>query len=183
MPNLFQNKYRIPSNRLPGYDYGADGWYFVTICTKNRVHYFGDIVRTHHRECDIVETRNCASLQYTETGTVAHDFWLQIPQHYPFVQLDTFVIMPDHIHGILCFNNPDKTDWSPNVFGPQSQNLGAVIRAFKSSVKRHTNQNNIPFAWQSRFYDRIICDQEALDAIRHYIALNPAKWATDARAV
>jgi REP element-mobilizing transposase RayT len=179
MPDLIQNKYRIPTNRLPRYDYGADGWYFVTICTKNRVHYFGDIVRTHHRECDIVETRNCASLQYTETGTVAHDFWLQIPQHYPFVQLDTFVIMPDHIHGILCFNNPDKTDWSPNVFGPQSQNLGAVIRAFKSSVKRHTNQNNIPFSWQSRFYDRIIRDQDALDATRHYIALNPAKWAAD----
>ena len=57
MPNLFQNKYRIPSNRLPGYDYGADGWYFVTICTKNRVHYFGDIVRTHHRECDIVDAQ------------------------------------------------------------------------------------------------------------------------------
>jgi REP element-mobilizing transposase RayT len=171
MPNLFQNKYRIPSNRLPGYDYGADGWYFVTICTKNRVHYFGEIV----------ETRNCASLQYTETGTVARDFWSQIPQHYPFVQLDAFVIMPDHIHGILHFNNPDKTDWTPNVFGPQSQNLGAVIRSFKSSVKRHTNQNNIPFAWQSRFYERIIRDQEALDAIRHYIALNPAKWAADAR--
>ncbi len=110
MPNKFNNTYRIPTNRLPGYDYGADGWYFVTICTKNRVHYFGEIV----------ETRNCASLQPTETGIITNEYWLQIPQHYPFVQLDAFVVMPDHIHGILVFNKPEKTDWNPNQFGVQS---------------------------------------------------------------
>ena len=166
MPNKFNNTYRIPTNRLPGYDYGADGWYFVTICTKNRVHYFGEIV----------ETRNCASLQPTETGMVANDYWLQIPQHYPFVQLDAFVVMPDHIHGILVFNKPEKTDWNPNQFGVQSRNLAAVIRAFKSTVKRHTIQNKIAFAWQARFYDRIIRSQQELDAVRNYIKTNPEKW-------
>ncbi len=162
----FKNKYRIPTNRLPGYDYGADGWYFVTICTKNRMHYFGEIV----------ETCNCASLRPTATGMIANEYWLQIPQHYPFVQLDAFVIMPDHIHGILFFNNHDKTDWKPNKFGAQSRNLGAVIRGFKSSLKRNTNQNNIDFAWQPRFHDRIIRSQEELDAVRNYIAQNPVKW-------
>ena len=62
---------------------GCQGWYFVTICTKNRLHYFG------------VETHNCASLQHTATGMIANEYWLQIPQHYPFVQLDAFVIMPN----------------------------------------------------------------------------------------
>ena len=166
MPNKSNNTYRIPTSRLPGYDYGANGWYFVTICTKNRVHYFGEIV----------ETRNCASPRFTETGMVANEYWLQIPQHYPFVQLDAFVVMPDHMHGILVFNKPEKTDWNPNQFGVQSRNLAAVIRAFKSTVKRHTNQNKIAFAWQARFYDRIIRSQQELDAVRNYIKTNPEKW-------
>jgi putative transposase len=166
MTNRFNNKYRIPTNRLTGYDYGADGWYFITICTKNRMHYFGEIVETH----------NCVSLQATETGVLVQQYWLQIPHHYPFVQLDAFVIMPDHLHGILFFNKPNKTDWIANQFGIQSQNLAAVIRAFKSSVKRHTNQHHIEFAWQARFHDRIIRDQEELDAVRNYIAQNPVKW-------
>lgn len=166
MIKKFKNKYRIPSSRLPGYDYGADGWYFVTICTKNRLHYFGEI---------ILETHDCASLRPTATGMIANEYWLQIPQHYPFVQLDAFVIMPDYIHGILFFNNHDKTDWKPNEFGAQSRNLGAVVRGFKSSVKRNTNQNNIDFAWQPRFHDRIIRSQKELDAVRKYIELNPVK--------
>jgi putative transposase len=170
MPCKFNNTYRIPTSRLPGYDYGADGWYFVTICTKNRLHYFGEIV---------VETRNCASLQPTATGLIANEYWLQIPQHYPFVQLDAFVVMPDHIHGILFFNNPNKTEWKPNEFGPQSGNLAAVIRAFKSSVKRFTNQKNIAFAWQRLYHDRIIRDQAELDAVRNYISQNPAKWVCE----
>ena len=166
MTNRFNNKYRIPTNRLKGYDYGADGWYFVTICTKNRLHYFGEIVETHH----------CASLQPTATGIIANEYWIQIPQHYPFARLDAFVVMPDHIHGILFFDKPNKKDWKPNEFGPQSQNLAAIIRAFKSSVKRHTNQNNVEFAWQARFHDRIIRSQQELDGVRNYIAQNPEQW-------
>ena len=167
----FQNKYRIPSARLKGYDYGANGAYFVTINTKHRLHYFGKIVRD--------DAYSPAYLQSTPIGKIAHEYWTEIPKHYPFVELDEFTVMPNHIHGILFFNKPDKTDWTPNKFGVQSQNLGSVMRAFKSSVKRYANDNHIEFIWQSRFHDNIIKDEEALNNIRRYIANNPDNWAND----
>ena len=168
----FNNKYRIPTTRLPGYDYGAHGAYYVTICCKNRFHYFGEIVVD-------VETGNCPSLHPTTIGRIATEYWIQIPQHFPFVELDKFIVMPNHIHGILFFNKPDKQNWVPNQFGVQSQNLGAVIRSFKSSVKRYANNNQIEFAWQSRFYDHIIRDEKSLNNIRAYIENNPIGWNQD----
>ena len=167
----YQNKYRIPSARLKGYDYGSNGFYFVTICIKNRISYFGDI--------NVVETGNCPSLRPTIIGQTTIDYWTEIPKHYPFVELDEFVAMPNHFHGILLFNRPEKNDWQPNKFGVQSQNLGAVIRAFKSSVKRYANQNDIEFEWQSRYHDRIIRNENELNAIRQYIIDNPLKWKND----
>ena len=175
MPEKFRNKYRIPSNRLQGFDYGSHGMYFVTICTKDRMHYFGEIANTPPG----VETGNCPSLRMTEVGNIAQQCCMEIPQHYPFVVLDEFVIMPNHTHGILFFNLPDKTDWTPNVFGVQSKNLGAVIRAYKSSVKRYANQNQIEFDWQSRFHDHIIRDEREYHAIKNYIINNPQNWNKD----
>lgn len=191
---MFQGKYRIPTNRLHGHDYGSHGWYFVTICTQNREHYFGKIIEEPHHcaaqndqslhtfpvnDNNIhtqIDTRNCAYLQATDIGKIAIDYWMEIPRHYPFVELDAFVVMPDHIHGLLFFNRPDKSDWVENQFGVQSQNLGAVIRAYKSSVKRYANQNGIQFAWQSRYHDSIIRDENTIDAIRQYIRNNPTRW-------
>lgn len=189
----FQNKYRIPTNRLSGFDYGSNAFYFVTICTKNKEHYFGEIitnkVEPHHNVAPfdnkhthnsmIIETHNSASLRMTEIGKIVQQYWLEIPNHYPFVTLDKFVIMPNHMHGILYLNSTDKTDWKPNSFGPQSNNLGAIIRAYKSSVKRYANQNNIEFEWQSRYHDRIIRDENEYFAIKNYIVNNPDNWRLD----
>ena len=170
----YKNKYRIPSNRLQGYDYGARGYYYITICTKNRVYYFGEIVD----KSDVVEEKSHKTMQKSGIGEIAEKFWLDIPKHFPFVVLDQFVIMPNHIHGILFFNKLFSS-WHPNKFGRQSQNLGSVIRAFKSSLKRYTNENNIDFAWQERFYDRIIRDNNELDNVREYIFNNPQNWDDD----
>lgn len=198
MDDKFQNKYRIPSNRLQGFDYSSHGLYFVTICTKDRIHYFGNIspVETDnypsqnqnnmgnylpatHNNTDKSKTDNYPSLRLTQIGQIANDFWKEIPKHYPFVELDEFVIMPNHLHGILFFNRPEKSDWTENKFGSQSQNLGAVISAFKASVKRYANNNQIEFYWQTRFHDRIIRDDRELRAVRQYIINNPEKWAND----
>ncbi len=200
MDDKFQNKYRIPSNRLQGFDYSSHGLYFVTICTKDRIHYFGNIspVETDNypsqnqdnmrnypsqnqaeNNMGKSETDHYPILRVTQIGQVAIDFWKEIPKHYPFVELDEFVIMPNHLHGILFFNRPEKSDWTENKFGSQSQNLGAVIRAFKASVKRYANNNQIEFDWQTRFHDRIIRDDRELRAVRQYIINNPEKWAND----
>ena len=168
----YKGKYRIPSNRLQGYDYGANGCYYVTICTKKMERYFGEIVNEE--------------LQPSEIGNIALQYWLDIPNHFPFVVLDEFVIMPNHIHGILFFDKSlsTKTVTEQSVaasskFGRQSQNLGSVIRGFKSSLKRYANENNIDFAWQERFHDHIIRNHEALTNIRGYIFDNPSNWNKD----
>lgn len=165
----FKNKYRIASCRLRNYDYGATGFYFITINIKNRRHHFGKIVGSS-------ET---ARLAPTDIGLIAIDYWQQIPEHHPFVVIDAFIVMPDHMHGILYFDKPEKRTWQHNRFGPQSENLASVIRSFKSSVKRYANQHGIEFAWQPNYHDHVIRNKRALNAIRKYIINNPKKWVLD----
>ena len=112
-------------------------------------------------------------------GQIAEKYWLQIPSHYPFVELDEFVIMPDHIHGILSFNKSESKTWQPNKAGPQSGNLASVMRGFKAGVKTFATRNEVDFSWQPRFYDRIIANESELNRIRKYIVENPANWALE----
>ena len=92
----FQNKYRIASARLQNWDYGSNGAYFVTICTQNREHFFGEI--------------SDGQMHLNEIGRLAEKFWSEIPVHFPFIELGNFVIMPNHVHGILIINRELKTD-------------------------------------------------------------------------
>ena len=91
MQNNFKNKYRIPSARLKTWDYSKNGAYFITICTQNREHFFGNIQN--------------GMMQLSEIGKLAERYWLEIPEHFPFVELGNFVVMPNHFHGILIINN------------------------------------------------------------------------------
>ena len=90
MQNKFQNKYRIPSSRLQTWDYGTNGAYFITICTQNREHFFG-----------IVQN---GTVQLSQIGKIAEQLWIEIPNQFPFIELGNFVIMPNHVHGILIIN-------------------------------------------------------------------------------
>lgn len=167
----YKNKYRIQSTRLNGWDYGSHGLYFVTICTKNRIPYFGEIIKE--------QTGDIISLHKTQIGEVAFNNWLQIPDHTIFAELDEFIIMPDHIHAILFLNKPDKFNWEINKFGPQRDNLASIIRGYKSSVKSYANLNNIDFDWQSKYYDRIIRNEKEYINIRSYIQNNPENWLSN----
>lgn len=131
MEEKYQNKYRVSSPRLAGWDYGSHGLYFVTICTKDRIHYFGDIEDANSREASI------ASLRMTDIGKIVFNNWLQIPHYHSYVELDEFVIMPDHIHGIIFINKPDKIAWDVNKFGAQRNNLASIIRGYKSAVTKY----------------------------------------------
>ena len=87
MPEKFREIYRTGTNRCPGYDYSAPGMYFITICTRKKIPYFGEIVY-----CEMV---------LSGTGVIVRDFWMAIPDHFPNVRLDELIIMPDHLHGII----------------------------------------------------------------------------------
>lgn len=92
---LFKNKYRIESARLHGWDYRWTGSYFITICAGKRQHFFGNVEN--------------GEMQLNDMGKMAWDFWMAIPCHFPFITLDAFVVMPNHIHGILILNNREET--------------------------------------------------------------------------
>lgn len=93
MSEKFQNKYRIPSARASWWNYGLNAAYFITICTENRVHYFGNVIN--------------GEMQLSAIGEIAHQCWHEIPQHFPFVILGEFVAMPNHIHGIIIIDKSD----------------------------------------------------------------------------
>jgi REP element-mobilizing transposase RayT len=212
--SLYENKYRIEPTRLTGFDYGSNAAYFITICTKDRINYLGNIVETDNYPFNVEphdyashsnETGNCPFLQKTPIANITEQFWFEIPQHYPFVILDEFIIMPNHIHGIIIINKNDvethdyashnkndnashnnKTDnrpslhqWQENKFGVQSKNIPAIIRGFKSSVKKFANLNNIEFEWQTRYYDRIMRDEDEMQRTRIYINRNIENWRGD----
>ncbi len=184
----FQGKNRIETTRLPGWDYRNAGWYFVTICTRNKEAFFGDVVD--------------GSVRLSHLGEAAQRFWLEIPAHIPTVTIDVFVVMPNHIHGILAIvetlhatslhatslhassaTSLHATSPQPkamSTMSPKAGSLGAVIRSYKAAVTTWAKQNSfVDFAWQPRYWDHVIRDEHALRAIRQYICDNPLRWALD----
>lgn len=174
MNKLFRNKYRIKSIRLQNWDYASEGFYFITICTYKRMPYFGEIIN--------------GKMKLSEIGVVVHDFWLRIERIRTNIKLDVFVIMPNHIHGIIIvkFKMPVETCHGmslplTNAFSkPIAGSISIIINQYKSAVKRHCNKNNHPnFQWQPRFYESIIRNEEHLNNVRNYIFQNPVKWEFD----
>jgi putative transposase len=176
----FRNRYRIPSARLSGWNYASAGFYYITVCTHDRIVFF----------CNIQE----GEMHKTSLGDIANQYWIDIPNHFPNVSLDEFVIMPNHVHGIIIINpvmNPVETQHAASlqpklpirtlsISTPKSGSISAMIRSYKSAVTHWAGLNNYPdFAWQSPYYDHIIRDEKSLNNIREYIFCNPLNWELD----
>lgn len=166
---LFHGKYRVESARLKGYDYALPGCYFVTICTKNREHFFGGIKN--------------GIIRFSEIGKIAEKFWREIPEHFPYAQLDEFVVMPNHVHGIIQIMSREGRDAINRVSThskTENASLSKIIRWHKGRSTFEIRKYGIShFSWQSRFYDHIIRDDESLNKIRSYIKQNPSNWVND----
>jgi REP element-mobilizing transposase RayT len=174
----FKNTYRIPSARHPHWDYRWAGAYFITICTKDRLHYFGEI------END--------AMQLSHVGVIADTLWYEIPHHTKNVELGAFVVMPNHIHGILILTGNDDDhnvetlhatslpNPNPNTntnqqmadISPKMGSVSAIVRSYKSAVTKHTHRLGYEFAWQTRFHDHIIHDEKSFNTISNYIINN-----------
>ena len=161
---LFQGKYRIPTVRASWGCYDS-GVYFVTVCTARREHYFGDIVG--------------GEMVLSEMGWCAQQCWCDISVHFPHVEVPAVAVMPNHVHGIVVIHGLADKVARQNKFVAQSKNLASVIRGFKVGVTKYARRRNIPFGWQSRFYDRIVRNQYELNRIAEYIENNVAKWDYD----
>ncbi len=171
----FQNKYRIQSTRLQNWDYRWAGTYFITICTQNREHYFGEIIN--------------GEMKLSSIGVIADILWHQIPHHAKNIELGAFVVMPNHIHGILVITENDHNDNGDNdeskTIGQQRfKNIGknsvsSIIGSYKSAVTNHAHRLGFEYQWQSRFYDHIIRNDQSFQKISNYIANNPINWQED----
>lgn len=202
----FRNRYRISSTRLQNWNYGWNAVYYVTICTRDQHCYFGEIAE--------------GRMVLSRIGIIANVLWHEIAKHCKNVELGEFVVMPNHIHGILIISgnnddgqrvtdigvetthalslrtgetnpadrNPGETN--PGVTGDaaigksrfqhQGRNtLSSLVGSYKSAVSKHAHRLGFEFAWQSRFYDRIIRDEQAYLTISDYIINNPLKWDED----
>lgn len=156
--------------RLQGYDYAGPYWYFVTICTYQRKEYFGTILRN-------------GIVCLNKIGEAALKNWVDISKHYPNVRIHEFVIMPNHVHGIVQIlvgaqNSVPlrRNDYQSIIPG----SLGCIVRGYKIGVTKHCRQNDLAYKiWQRSFHDRVIRNDQELDAIRRYIRNNPKKWHRD----
>ena len=155
--------------RLKNYDYAQEGAYYITICTWGRECLFGNIVN--------------GEMELNGIGWIVRQEWLRSPMIRPNVQLDEFMIMPNHMHGIIIINERrGELQFAPTPFRSPSQTIGAIVRGFKSSTTKQINVfRNMPnlTVWQRNYYEHIIRDQFDLDRIRGYIADNPKNWALD----
>ncbi|WP_369013429.1 transposase [Flavobacterium anhuiense] len=189
MSQKFKNKYRIPSSRLQNWDYGANGAYFITICTNNRECYFGDIIDS--------------KLEASELGILAEKYWLDIPEHFPYVELGNFVIMPNHVHGILIIDkNASVSVETRLIASPQliaslpetiyktggfagdknpmlHDNISKIIRWYKGRCSFEMKKIHADFGWQPRFHDHIIRNEKSFETIQNYIESNPLNWNKD----
>ena len=196
--NKYQGKYRIPSARAQWWDYGDNAAYFITICTKHRINYFGNVVSK--------------KMELSQVGVIADILWHEIINHSRNMKLGEFVVMPNHIHGILIIDEDKKycggdengdcvdsvetrhalslqtqtqTQTTQNTPGnrrfrnPGANTISSIIGGYKSAVTKHSNRLGYPFVWQTRFYDHIIRDNDEYMRIAGYINNNPAMWEED----
>ena len=182
------------SIRLKEYDYSQEGLYFITFCCQNRLHLFGKIIS--------------GKMMLNDAGKIAEKCWLEIPEHFKNVILHDFVIIPNHVHGIIEFKNNDLNNTvGANQYSPKnvsieetkivssidtnidsskqmpkspSKTIGSVIRGYKIGVTKWMRQNrNVTDVWQRNYYEHIIRNDIAYCRISEYIKNNPKKWDED----
>ena len=158
------------SIRLPDYDYSKPGCYVVTICTHEKQRFFGEITE--------------GKMILSEIGKYATDCWLEIPLHYPDTQLHEFVIMPDHLHGIIEILPTENVDLALESTHQRNayqkiipRSLGCIVRGYKIGVTKKVRKGlNDRIVWQDNFHDKIIRNANMLRNFKRYIVNNPINW-------
>ena len=182
MSEKFQKQYRVKSTRLKHWDYHACGGYVVTICVKDRACVFGNIEN--------------GKMVLNKIGNEAENLWNQIPDYFSHADIDEYIFMPNHMHGIILLrrdaihgvsihgviNNKPKNGGAVSIDkNPMFNNsLSTMIRWYKGRTTYAINKLTPPrFQWQPRFYDHIIRNDADLTRVREYIRNNPLNWALD----
>ena len=166
-PIIEVNMKKRRSNRLLNFDYSASRSYFITICTHKMNCIFGDIISE--------------KMLLNECGEIAKKYWSDIPEHFHRIEMDEFIIMPNHIHGIINIIDDVGSRHSELDFNKYqkiiSGSIGSIIRSYKSAVTKWVHQNtSTQNVWLRNYYEHIIQNDKELDQIREYIKFNPLNW-------
>jgi putative transposase len=166
---LFQGRYRVESTRLVDWDYSSRGWYFVTLCTRDK-------------ECSLADWVN-GEIVLSAAGVIAEVEMKVISIHYSNVIIDQYVVMPNHVHAIIVIAGRHLHSPGHGVFQPSQTHqpsISTVIGGYKAGVTRKCHSQGIQdFCWQSRFHDRILRSNASVNAVRDYIDHNPQNWLED----
>lgn len=180
-----ENKPQRRSPRLRDYDYRQNGAYFITICTHRRRYLFGQVVDD--------------AMRLSAIGELAEAAWTTIPDHFPFMELDAFAVMPNHVHGLVVITSDSSSEYerrtryisslqpgsSPKeqrANGATAGSLGVIVASYKAAVTRAVNRtiDKPPRPlWQERYYDHVVRNEEELNRISDYIVANPSRWQED----
>ena len=163
------------SVRLSGYDYAQSGAYFVTICAENRACLFGIVTD--------------GTVQLNDAGRIVQTAWSGLPGRFSQINVDSFVVMPNHIHGIIVvgaqFIAPlnslsNKVEEAASGTMNRTPTVGEIIRTYKAVSTRAIRCTvNADFRWQRNYYEHIVRNEESLNRIRQYIVDNPIRWDSD----
>jgi REP element-mobilizing transposase RayT len=156
--------------RLRGYDYSRPGVYFITICTAEGEPLFGEI--------------RSGQMIRNDAGNVLAEIWAHLPQRFPNIALDAFVVMPNHVHGVVVFDKPgiNQKQGAASSAPTTVVALGRVVRSFKSESAIRVNailKTSGRFVWQRNYFEHIVRTGKDLDEIRQYIHDNPLRWDSD----
>lgn len=181
-PNIHHRK----SIRLKGYDYSQAGLYFITICVQDRKCRFGEIAGVENFQPEMV---------LNDAGNIADKCWLEIPKHFPNAVLHEYIVMPNHVHGIVELIQTGSSNESVAPVGVQNfeplptrnefrkiipHSIGSIIRGYKIGVtKWFRNNTDIENVWQRNYYEHIIRDEKSYQRISEYIINNPKNWRED----
>ena len=156
------------STRLPGYDYSQAGAYFVTMVTQGRQCLFGEVVQD--------------TMRLNDAGQLIAHTWEWLATRGSYVQLDAYVVMPNHLHGIIVIDRQGRGGSRTASTRHDTKSIGRLVGVFKTVTTKWSNlDRGTPGQplWQRNYYDRIIRDDEELARVREYIASNPMQWETD----
>ena len=171
-----QNRHHRQSIRLRNYDYSQAGLYFITMCVHQRLSLFGEVV--------------AGKMILNEAGRVVQDVWHDLPSHYTNVELDSFVVMPNHIHGIVRFNgivgaiheSPLQSPLQQSPISRRNMGLSKLVGRLKMVSAKRINQlrntQGVP-VWQRNYHEHIIRHENAYMKIADYIHTNPLRWQED----
>ncbi len=162
------------STRADWWNYGWYSAYFITICTKNKEHFFGEI--------------KDKKMYLSNLGAIADVLWHQLKERRNYVKLEEFVVMPNHIHGIIILDKPiemqelidNKVSFSEESFQKQAKKtISSIVGGYKSGLTKHANRMGLDSGWQVSFHDHIIRSEKSYENISNYILTNVENWEDD----